>query len=278
MLGKITAAAVIAFWAAMMSALVRLEFFPQSSGLGDVPPEVVLHKIFHHEEDTRLNVSYQGQAIGFCKVEINPVLSPGNPLDKSPATKTTAYRVRSELTLTLTLLGTPSRLRLVGDSLFDEHYQLESFHLKTSIGDGTIDVRGDAASKKVHVDYAVGELREKRDFDFAQVQGAGLASAMGLPGLPSFAGGPLGLGPAGPAGPAGPPSTLIYLADLPVGDAILRKNYLVESKLDKNMWAKMWVSQRGEVLKVETSFGLTMLADVLSDQSVSPHGRRKAGP
>ena len=55
-------------------------------------------------------------------------------------------------------------------------------------------------------------------------------------------------------------------------------HYLVESKLDKNMWAKMWVSQRGEVLKVETSFGLTMLADVLSDQSVSPHGGRKAGP
>lgn len=149
---------------------------------------------------------------------------------------------------------------------------MESFHLKTNIGEGNINVSGDAQSNKVKVDFEFGDLRDKREFDFSQVQGAGLASAMGLPGLANFSflgGGGMPTAFGSNADPSVDTKTVIYLSDLRVGDVTLRA-YLVESKLDQNMWARMWVSERGEVLKVNTSFGLTMLADVLSDQSQRP--------
>lgn len=277
MIGRIAAGMIVAFWVGMMVALVRLEFFPEPLGVGDVPPEVVLRKVFTHEEDTRLNVFYQGSGIGFCKVEILPIFETASNVvvttNEVAQARLTGYNVRSELTLTLSLLGAPSRLRLVGDSRFNPAYQMDAFHLNTAIGDGTIEVRGDARTNKMMVDFEFGDLKDHRVFDFAQVRGAGLASAMGLPGLANFSflgggGMPTAFAQGGPGG-GNPPesSTRIYLTDLRVGTIVLR-TYLVESKFDQNMWARMWISERGEVLKVETSVGLTMLADVLSDQSL----------
>ena len=255
----------------MMGALVRMEFYPQQRGMGDVPPQVVLRKVFNHEEDTRLDVSYQDESIGFCKVEIAPIAREADAGASGRSDKPyPAYRVHSDLNLTLSLMGTPSRLRLVGDSIFNNEYEIESFHLKTDIGEGRIDVRGDSISNTVTVDFEIGDMRDHRVFDFAQVRGAGLASAMGLPGLANFSffgggGMPTAFNQSNPNASAGSATTII-LTDLRVGDLTLR-TYQVESRMDQNMWARLWVSERGEVLKVETSFGLTMLADVLTDPS-----------
>ncbi len=269
MLSRIIAGMIVVFWVGMMTALVRVELFPDTGRVGDVPPEIILRKIFTLGEDTRLNVSYQGRNIGFCRIEIEPLAS-----DHDSALAADGYRVRSDLTLALELMGAQSHLRLAGDSLFNTDYEIESFRLKTEIGEGRVDVRGDSQSNLVTVDFEFGDIRDRRVFNFDQIQGAGLASAMGLPGLANFSflgggGMPGTFGSGSGAAEAIMGSTTIHLAELRVGSLIL-KSYLVESRLDQNLWARIWVSERGEVLKVDTSFGLSMLADVLSGQDFGP--------
>jgi hypothetical protein len=163
----------------------------------------------------------------------------------------------------------PSNLRLTGDTWFNTNYEMGDFHIKTSILDALIEITGEKAKNKVRVSFTLGEKREERVLDFGQMQGAGLASAFGLPGLANFsflgAGGmpsPFGVGAADSAAQ---PSTTTQLATLDVrGNAL--QVYLIESKFDQTMWAKIWVTELGEVLKVETSFGLTMLADVITPE------------
>ena len=187
MLGRITSAIIVVFWVGTMGALVRLEFFPQSSGVGDIPPRVVLQKIFTHEEDTRLSVSYRGEQIGFCNIEIEPItaVSDDNQM-LTPVDARAAYRVHSEVTLRMGLMGGGSHLRLVGDSRFNRDYEIQAFHLQTRVGEGRVDVQGDAQTNKVRVDFEFGTIRDQRVFDFDQVQGAGLAGMVGLPGLANF--------------------------------------------------------------------------------------------
>lgn len=257
MVSKVFAGFTVVFWAAMMTALVRVEIFPKPQALHTVSTERVLKKVFENPNPVRLNVFYQGKEIGYCTLLVSAVPAGAQTL---PAEK--SYRVESDLRMTLSLLGIPSRLLLNGESRFNSRYEIEGFNIETTIGEGRVSIAGDSSSRKVAVVFDFGQLRERREFDFAQVQGAGLASAFGLPGLANFSF--LGAGglPSGLGAPAAAPATTAYLDRLPVAGGMLPV-YMVCSKLGDSMWAKMWVSELGEVLKLETSMGLTMVSDVL---------------
>lgn len=264
MVGRILAIIIVTFWLVMTAALVRLEFFPEPLSVSEVPPELVLRKIFHNTDSPGLNVFYQGAPLGFCKIDFTPLhdateLPAGSPI---PPTR---YRVQSELTLTLATSAFPQRLRLTGDSYFNSRFEMESFHLRSNIGEGRFEVRGDSVSNKVVLDMELGEFRDHRELDFSRIQGAGLAGAVGLPGLSSF--GLIGGVPVSPGGLGmAQPTTRIYLTDLHLGEAVMR-TYLLDSRLDDSLWSKMWVSQRGEILKIETSIGVTMIQNSLATQA-----------
>ncbi len=264
MIGRILATVIVAFWLVMTAALVRSEFFPQHQSVSTVPAELVLRRIFHNPDSPGLNVYYQGALLGFCKIEFTP-LHETTELPAGAATAPTRYRVQSELTL---MAGTlPQRLRVVGDSYFNHRFEMESFHLRSHLGEGRLDVRGDAQSNKVILEVDWGSFRDRRELDFARIQGAGLAGAIGLPGLSTF--GLIGGVPVSPGGLGmTPPTTRVYLADLQLGEAVMR-TYLVDARLDDTFWTKMWVSQRGEILRIETSMGVTMVQS--SFTPIDPH-------
>ncbi len=46
MLNKVLAGMIVAFWLAMMAALVRVEIFPKPTALETIPNERILKKIF----------------------------------------------------------------------------------------------------------------------------------------------------------------------------------------------------------------------------------------
>jgi hypothetical protein len=58
------------------------------------------------------------------------------------------------------------------------------------------------------------------------------------------------------------PTTRVVSDRINVGGTTLR-TYLVESRYGDSLWAKLWIGELGEVLRVTTSFGLTMESDVL---------------
>ena len=43
--------------------------------------------------------------------------------------------------------------------------------------------------------------------------------------------------------------------------------YLIDTKVDEQMWTKMWVDDSGQVLKVTTSLGIEMLSAGLTDET-----------
>src|SRR2546422_4501459 len=101
MANKVFAGVVVVFWLTMMVALVRLEFYPRAAPLGEMSTKRVLQKVFANREPARLNVYYNKESIGFCKIEIAP-LATG---DAGPTVVLTgepgAYLVQTDLRMKL---------------------------------------------------------------------------------------------------------------------------------------------------------------------------------
>lgn len=290
MVNKVFAGFVIAFWAAMMAALVRVDVFPKPMALQAVSTERVLKKIFSNPEPVRLDVYYTKDGIktqiGFFRIDIQPpkpMPKPGDPpAGESPSGQDLdSYAVSSDLRVKLWAFGMPSRLFLRGESVFSRKLELERFDFATTMGDGQtgyghagdssagdgyIKVVGDDRTKKVQVTIEFGDFHDKRSFDFNQIKGAGFASVFGLPGMANLGflggGGPASSFAASSAGEARPgPETTTYLDHLDIAGNSQRV-YLIYSKIDDQMWTKIWVDDSGQVLKVSTSLGLEMQSDI----------------
>lgn len=263
MAGKCFAGFIVTFWLVTMAALVRMEFFPDPLPINAVPTERILRKVFANPEPVRMNVYYQGENIGHCNVDITPMADARATVVAATGQTPQAYRVNSDLAVSLSVFGTRSRMRLNGRSVFDQSYEIQSFNIRTDIADGRVDIAGDRADGKVRVQFVLGDMIEKREFDFNQIDGAGMASALGLPGLANFSflgGGGIPTGFGRTSGTRA--TTRTYVDQLSIGDGTLPA-YLVELKLDDAMWAKMWVDDSGAILLVQTSLGLTMETDTL---------------
>jgi hypothetical protein len=172
----------------------------------------------------------------------------------------------------------PSRLLLTGKSRYSKNWELQNFEFMTTLGDGRmgdsfpgdgqISIVGDDRTKKVQVMFDFGDFHDRRSFDFDQIKGAGFANAFGLPGMASFsflgAGRPTGSFAASSEGEARPrPVTTAYLDRIEIaGDS--HRVFLIDSKIDDQLWIKIWVDDSGEVLKVVTSLGLEMQSAAFS--------------
>jgi hypothetical protein len=273
MLNKVFAGLVIAFWAAMMTALVRVEVFPQPTSIETFSTERIMRRVFSNPEPVSLDVYYNASNhIGHCTIGIQPQVSDKTGDECGPASNVVGYKVTSELTVRLSAFGMPSRLALSGESVFNGKLELEHFWFTTVIGegragtdgmgDGRVTVIGDDRTKKVQVAFDFGDFHDERLFDFNQVKGAGFANAFGLPGMAnfSFLGGgglPSGLGVTSDGSAHAQPTTSMSLDRLEIAGN-LQRVYLVYCKIDDQMWTKIWVDESGQILKVLTSMGLEM--------------------
>ena len=268
MLNKVLAGFIVTFWVAMMAALVRVEIFPKPTILEVFPTDKVLKKIFSNSEPARLNVFYHKVDIGSCTINILPRLN-DKPLDQSrPEQEPDNYEVTTDLKMKLSMFGTPTRLYLDGRSEFNRKLELSSFDIATAVGDSRVSILGNDITKKVKVVFIYNDIRDERTFDFDQIKGAGFASAFGMPGLGNLgflSGGMPGAFPASSTSgqPQTRPVTITYFDKLEIaGDS--QRVYLIDSKIDDQMWTKMWVDDSGQVLKVTTSLGLEMISDGLT--------------
>lgn len=269
MMGKIFSTVIVAFWLTMMVALVRTEMWPQSS-LNAVSQEEIMRKVFAHDAPARLNIFYRGQEIGYCRVDVEPQYAAVDAAAQTETRVPSRFQVRTDVKIKLTPFRVASTLHLRGASEFSARYELERFDLNTLIADSIIRVRGDQQSGKVKVDFRAGDREDHREFDFKQLQGAGLASAVGLPGLANFSflgggGMPTAFGAGGdrPA-TATMTTTRAFRDHLKIGGSKIRA-YQVASEFGDGMWMKMWIDEEsGSVLKVDTSIGLKMIQDELA--------------
>jgi len=268
MLNKVCAGFIVVFWVVMMTTLVRVEFFPEPLPLDRYPTQRVLKKIFANPEPARLKVYYHGTYVGFCRIEIHPQAKTEPTEAVAADAQPDGYEVFSVLQMTLSVFGMPSRLRLQSQSTFTRQLDLSDFQMVTKINGGRVSIAGNDVSKKVKVLIDLGDFHDERVLDFNQIQRAGFTSAFGMPGLASFnlPGDSRSTNPSLAKTATSDPvraGTVTYIDRLDVAGSALRV-FLVYSKVNDQMWTKIWVSEAdGEVLKVSTSLGLEMYSDVL---------------
>ena len=277
MLNRVLSGLVVAFWVAMMAALVRVEIFPSPTVLETVPNERILKRIFANPDPARLDVYFHKMNIGFCSIGIQPQVN-GRPVEQlQPGQEPDSYEVTTDLKMDLSTFATQMRFHLSGKSEFTPKLELGGFDITTTVGDSRVDITGNDLTKKVKLVFNYDGIRDERVFDFDQVKGAGFASAFGMPGLGNVGflgvGIPDSLAASSGDGQAGTrPVTITYFDRLEIaGDS--QRVYLIDTKVDDQMWMKMWVDDSGQVLKVTTSLGLEMLSDGLTDGTDYPPRR-----
>ncbi len=269
MAGRVFAGVVVAFWLVMMGALVRVEFFPKALGAHDVPIERVLEDIFANEAPARLNVYYRGEKLGFCNVYVTPLYKPEDRRRAGAATKPSAYLVNTDLQLEPGAFGMAGGLGLRGNNVFNPRYEIEKLDIVATVGDNFVKVVGSERTRKVTIDYLLRDKRGKHELDFSNSQGAGLANAVGLPGLAGFN----FLGSGSGEGFSKEPVTRTHLEMLTIGGERV-ETYVVESNFDDTTWVKMWVSKNGEILTIDTSLQLTMKSVAIETQESAPARKR----
>jgi hypothetical protein len=199
-----------------------------------------------------------------------PPLVPVPAGPDAPPAAGAGYQVHTELTIALANFGIPSRLRVVGHTQFGPAFDIAAFKVHTTIGDGHVEVHGDSASQKLTVDFEIGGYHDRRLFDYQQLRGAGLQSLIGMAGLANLgmlsgAGVAEALPPSALGAPAtGKKLTTVRTSRLRIAGET-EETYLIETRLDESLWAKVWISKQGEVLKVDTSLRVTLLADTLTE-------------
>jgi len=262
MLAKVISVGIVAFWLVMMTQLVRTELLESKSLAYSVPVETVMQKIFEGDESSELNIFYQGNKVGRCSLQVL----------KSGKTLATNYVVRSELSLDFDVFGKPVRLQSATDSEFDRRYQMTKFHSHTTSGESQIDMNGDLASKEIQLVLNLGEgYQEKHTLPFASLEKMGPSGAMGLFGMgglqlpdTSNAKGAASLMPSLESKKGGP-KTIVQESPLKVGNQKVT-TLMVHTKYDESLWSKVYVNPMGEVLKVETSFGVEMRSAQLGEE------------
>jgi hypothetical protein len=269
MMNRVLSGLVVAFWVAMMAALVRVEIFPQPTVLETVPNDRILKKIFANSNPARLDVYYRKIPIGRCDIRIQPRSNDRTVEQLRPGQQPDSYEVTTDLKMNLYMLGTQTRLSLDGKSEFNPKLELDGFDVTAMFGDSRVDIKGNDLTRKVKVIFSYDGIHDERTFDFDQIKGAGFASAFGMPGLGNlgFLGGgmPGSLTASSGNGPGEKrPVTITYFDRFEIaGDS--QRVYLIDTKIDDQMWTKMWVDDSGQVLQVTTSLGLEMLSAGLAD-------------
>jgi hypothetical protein len=259
MLGRVISVGIVAFWLVMMSLLIRSELFHIAPLAYSVPLETVMQKMFEGEEPSDLTIYHQGNVVGSCSLQIKKDNTGSVPL----------YRVNSHLKLDFEVFGRSLRLNSSTDSYFDRRYQMTRFSSQTTTGDSKVEAAGDLESREVVVKFSLGNVEETHRIPFATLENMGPSGAMGLLGmgglqLPSDG----RLDPARSSLMAAMPSgrgpvTTVQEHRLMVEKEPLQ-TFLVHTTYDESVWSKVYVSPQGEILKVETSFGVTMLAAPLA--------------
>ncbi len=273
MTSKVFSGLVVAFWLVMMGTLVRVELFPAPAQFQSVPTDRILRRVFSNPEPARMIIFYQKKPIGYSRLSIvspttsDPILAP--PTGSHPG----IYRVEGEIMIhELPFYNSATRFRMYANGECDSHYQLQWFSLKAALGANHVNVLGDMQKRKVHWTYDGDGGYDDREIDLNDKSGNALAGAMGLPAMAnSMLMTELGVqgrpgSPGGTDSSAAPFEMKVSYGRLPIGE-LNQKTYIVESKLNDGMWAKIWVDEQGEILLVDTSIGLSMRSDLIDGTS-----------
>lgn len=266
MASKIFTRLVVVFWVVMMTALVRMEYFPRSpkflarlfgeqSDFFAVPVSRVLDRVFQNARPADMLVFHQGREIGSCLVEVTPMTGTEDGLGQESALATKYYDVRYNVHLT-----GPPRIFFNGKANLDPRYQVQDIRLRTNLGFGRSEVHADNVRRTLVVEYGAEDGWQHREISYDDLRGPNLFRSLGLPEMSNLP--VVGLLTGGGGETPNWTSNVVVQCSydyLKVGPREQRM-YLVEVRSDPalGVWAKLWIDEQGNLLVIEDSLGVSL--------------------
>ncbi len=231
---------LVSFCALMTFLLVRSEYFPESSPLHRLPPRFVGERFLHHESSSALKVVWKGEDIGSVSIRVTP---------------TTFTALNTSIRLEIPILGKRPKFQMEMDARLKPTHDLQRLRLHGSVEGVNFEVTADSESDRVQINAQGGGVDEKREFKMSDLtENGGRALLSQFPEIPK--------------GALQSPENLKSMQDNIQLHAMSTRvdrlgewmdAYMVEGRLDANTWVKLWMSPTGEILKLDSSFGLTAI-------------------
>jgi hypothetical protein len=231
------------FCGTMTFFLVRSEYFPESSPFHRLPPWYVAERLLRHESSSTLKVTWKGEDVGTFLVRVIPGAQP---------------LIRSSAQVIVPVLGKRPRLRFDLECVLKKNRDIARLNLNGRFQEIVFEVVADSDTNKFRM-LAQGEgINEKREFPLSDLRDHGGRKILkDMPGLPSDV-------------PIPSEESLASMAaswQFTASSARIDRRgdwmdaYLMEARVDGNSWVKLWISPTGELLKLESSFGLSAMND-----------------
>jgi hypothetical protein len=266
MITKIFSGLVVVFWLVMMTLLVRQEFFPSDGETITVSPKIVVARVFNNDDPSTLKVYFEGNEVGSARFHVKTIEkdSLGSfPAERRDAASRSKYDLSVELSMKLTLMETATQFHIATIMMFDENYERTWYSFRFRSGERYVQMERDMASPLLTLKIKEGALPVTHVINVGMDDPKESGSQLNLLGLDAdtimgMMAGELGT----PTG--GAPKTKITTSQTSLRIAgQMVPAYLVHLRHSENVWFKIWIGRQGQVLLVDTSINLLMLADGL---------------
>lgn len=226
---------LLLFCAVMTFFLIRSEFYPNST-LQEIPLQTVLNKVFRHQSTSPLKVFWREEDIGFITIR----LLSGTP---------TFLNVKADVVLPV--LGEKPQLRCDVDCRFSKNREMT--HLKAVGKLDEINFELSSDQKTIKFKAKGGGLDEEREIPLQNLR---LNNKDLLKPIPEL-------------------SEQLSAHDIDEAQALVSQwkwtasasrlqrkgdwldTYLVKGEIDQKIWIRLWLTPTGELLKVDSGFGLS---------------------
>jgi hypothetical protein len=227
--------------AGMTVLLVRSELCPESSSAHRMPPALVLARFLRGESQSALGLWWKGERVGSCLLRVFPG---------------SLTRLHGVLEGSVPVLGRRHAGKVELDCSLRRARELEALRVRGRVEDVSVDVQADAARNLVRWRVAGGGMNEEREMPLRELAEGGVAGLQKRLGeLPQE-----WRTPAAGQLAAGARAWKLFAASTRLSRrGVSVDAYVLEARLDANWWARLWVSPTGELLKLESSFGLRAL-------------------
>ncbi len=237
---------LVLFCGVMTWQLVRSEYFPESSSIHQLPPSYVAERFLKHQSASLMKILWKGEDIGVFSVRVNPTIKP---------------TLKGSVNLEFPMLETKSKIHLEMECDFkNPRYEVDQLHLHGTFREVNFDLTADSKKKKMNLYVQGGEFHINKEFPWnhaVDITGNGDKEWIKqIPGLPNsfFLPSEEAISSMAQHWEMAATSTRVFR----LGSWM--EAYLVEWWMDKKMkksgWAKLWMSPTGELLKLESDFGI----------------------
>lgn len=263
MLYRLTFLVITLFWVTMNVLLWRSEYGPHSVYGSAVSAKVVWRKILTAPDDSLLDIMRDGKRIGTCRWSTAISEAFAN-MDEAPtpgaAEKMRKYRLQLEGGATLP--ETEGRIHFECDLVLSNQVNWEEFELHLHKRPLGMEIRSKAREQTVRVSATDGEDSFDRVFTFAELQDPRtLITSLAGPMTSGMLDGLYLPSPAPGAVKSAPPSTLEAHRDvLNIGHQAVRV-YRLNAKILDQFDVVVYVSDAGEIFRVELPDGIVLLHD-----------------